>query len=43
MHQLTGDRTGQYSITLTANFRLIIQRISEDTVRIISVEDYHGS
>ena len=43
LHQLTGNRTGQYAITLTANFRLIIERISDDSVLIMSVEDYHGS
>ena len=43
LHQLVGNRAGQYAITLTANFRLIIERISADSVRIISVEDYHGN
>ena len=29
-------------MTLTGNFRLIIERVSEERVRILGVEDYHG-
>jgi proteic killer suppression protein len=43
LHPLKGNRTGQYSITLTGNYRLIIEKIEEDKVRIIDVEDYHGN
>ena len=42
LHPLRGDRAGQYAMTLTGNLRLIIERISEDAVRILNVEDYHG-
>ena len=42
LHSLRGDRSGQYGIALSANFRLILQRISEDKVRVLDVEDYHG-
>ncbi len=42
LHPLRGDRAGQYSMTLTGNYRLIIERVSEDAVRIQDVEDYHG-
>jgi toxin HigB-1 len=42
LHPLKGNRTGPYAITLTGNYRLIMERIAEDTVRIIDVEDYHG-
>ena len=42
LHPLRGDRTGQYAMTLTGNYRLILERISEDAVRILDVEDYHG-
>jgi proteic killer suppression protein len=42
LHPLRGDRVGQYAMTLTGNFRLIIERLSEDSVRILGVEDYHG-
>lgn len=43
LHPLKGDRTGQYSITLTGNYRLIIQKVTEDKVCIVDVEDYHGN
>ena len=42
LHPLKGDRAGQYAITLTGNFRLIIGKVDEDKVLIIDVEDYHG-
>jgi len=41
-HPLKGNRAGQYSMTLTANYRLIVGKVQEDTVRIMEVEDYHG-
>ncbi len=41
-HPLKGNRAGQFAMTLTGNYRLIIERIGEDAVRIVSVEDYHG-
>ncbi len=43
LHPLKGDRSGQYAMVLTGNYRLIIEKVSEDTVRIINVEDYHGN
>ena len=43
LHPLKGNRTGQYSITLTVNYRLILEKVAEDRVRIIDVEDYHGN
>ena len=42
MHHLKGNRAGQYSITLTGNYRLIIEKVQEDKVCIIDVEDYLG-
>ena len=42
-HPLKGNRTGQYSITLTGNYRLVVEKIEEDKVRIVDVEDYHGN
>jgi len=42
LHPLKGNRAGQYSLTLTGNYRLIIEKIQEDKVRIMDVEDYHG-
>ena len=43
LHPLKGSRTGQFAITLTGNYRLIIEKVEEDKVRIIDVEDYHGN
>ena len=42
LHPLKGNRAGQYSITLTGNYRLIIEKVQDDKVRIMDVEDYHG-
>lgn len=43
LHALKGQRTGKYAITLTGNYRLIIEKIDEDKVRVFDVEDYHGN
>ncbi len=43
LHPLKGNRTGQYSMALTGNYRLIIEKVQEDKVRIMDVEDYHGN
>ncbi len=42
LHPLKGDRAGQYSMTLTGNYRLIVEKIKEEIVRSLDVEDYHG-
>jgi toxin HigB-1 len=42
LHPLKGNMKGQYAISLTGNYRLIIEMIEEDRVRITNVEDYHG-
>jgi toxin HigB-1 len=42
LHPLKGNRFGQFAITLTGNYRLVIEKLEEDVVRIISVEDYQG-
>ena len=42
LHPLRGNRAGQYALTLTGNYRLIVERMSEDKVRVLDVEDYHG-
>ena len=42
-HALRGGRAGQYSMSLTGNYRLVIERVGEDTIRILAVEDYHGN
>ena len=43
LHPLKGNRTGQYSMTLTGNYRLILEKLREDKTRIVDVEDYHGN
>ena len=43
LHPLKGNQAGQYSVNLNENYRLIIEKVQEDTVRIIDVEDYHGN
>lgn len=42
LHPLKGNRSGQYSITLSGNYRLVIEKVKEDRIRIVDVEDYHG-
>jgi proteic killer suppression protein len=42
LHPLKGNRTGRYAITLIGNYRLIVEKIREDKVNILDVEDYHG-
>jgi proteic killer suppression protein len=42
LHQLKGDRRGEFAVTLTGNYRLILKRLDEDKVRVMDVEDYHG-
>lgn len=43
LHPLKGNKAGQCAVTLTGNFRLIIEKVEEDRVRIMDVEDYHGN
>lgn len=42
LHPLKGDRSGQHALTLTGNYRLVIERLGKDKARVLSVEDYHG-
>ena len=42
LHPLKGNRAGQFAITLSGNYRLVLEKIEEDKVRIVDVEDYHG-
>jgi proteic killer suppression protein len=43
LHPLKGNRSGEYAIAITGNFRLIIEKIDEDKVRILDLEDYHAN
>lgn len=45
LHQLGGERRGQYGVTLTANWRLVISFSNREygtRVLIEEVVDYHG-
>ncbi len=33
----------RYLLRLTGNYRLIVERVAEDRVRVVDVEDYHGN
>ena len=43
-HPLKGDRVGQFAVTLTGNFRLILTAVEDppNTVCVEEVIDYHG-
>ena len=43
LHPLKGNRKGQYAMTLTGNYRLIVEPVEEGAVRIVDVEDYLGN
>ncbi len=40
-HALTGDRKGQFAMTVTRNWRLTFTRIDEGTIGDLDLEDYH--
>ncbi|MCH7624244.1 MAG: type II toxin-antitoxin system RelE/ParE family toxin, partial [Nitrospinae bacterium] len=40
LHRLTGDRKGQWSITITGNLRLTFE-IQKDEIYDLNLEDYH--
>ncbi len=43
LHELTGDRKGTWSMTVTRNWRLTF-RLNDDNALIdMDLEDYHGS
>lgn len=48
LHELSGDRKGEYAVDLTGNFRLIMTAVNGklelskiEAVNLESVEDYH--
>lgn len=43
LHPLKGNRTGQYAITLSGNYRLILEKVGENKILVLDVEDYHGN
>jgi toxin HigB-1 len=40
IHQLTGDRTGTWSISVSGNWRITF-KIEDETVTDLNLEDYH--
>ncbi|MGI6408845.1 MAG: type II toxin-antitoxin system RelE/ParE family toxin [Thiopseudomonas sp.] len=40
LHSLTGDRNGQWSITVTGNWRIIFE-FFDGNAYIVNYEDYH--
>ncbi len=40
LHPLTGDRKGQWSITVTGNWRITFE-LTDGDVYIVNYEDYH--
>lgn len=41
LHQLTGDRTGTWSMTVTRNWRMTFKKVDEQTIADFNLEDYH--
>jgi len=40
LHRLSGDRKGQWSITVTGNWRLVFE-IRDNEIYQLNLEDYH--
>jgi proteic killer suppression protein len=43
LHELTGDRGGTWSMTVTRNWRLTFRLSSKGSLIDVDLEDYHGS
>ena len=43
LHQLTGNRSGSWSMTVTRNWRLTFQINEDGELSDMDLEDYHGS
>lgn len=43
LHQLTGDRAGTWSMTVTRNWRLTFKVNAENALEDMDLEDYHGA
>ncbi len=41
IHQLTGDRAGTWSISVSGNWRITFE-IASDEINNLDLEDYHG-
>ena len=40
-HALTGNRAGEYAMTVTKNWRLTFTKVDELTIADLDLEDYH--
>ena len=40
-HALTGNRAGEYAMTVTKNWRLTFTKVDEVTIANLDLEDYH--
>lgn len=40
-HALTRDRSGEFAITVTRNWRLTFTRVDDQTIADLDLEDYH--
>lgn len=43
VHELSGDRQGTWSMTVTRNWRLTFRISAQGTLTDMDLEDYHGS
>jgi proteic killer suppression protein len=43
LHELTGDRKGSWSMTVTRNWRLTFRMNDEGALIDMDLEDYHGA
>lgn len=41
LHELVGDKTGRWAMTVTKNWRLTFINIDEETIADLNLEDYH--
>jgi hypothetical protein len=40
-HPLTGDRAGEFAITVTRNWRLTFTKVDDQTIADLDLEDFH--
>lgn len=40
-HSLTGNREGEYGMTVTKNWRLTFSKVDDQTIADLNLEDYH--
>jgi toxin HigB-1 len=41
LHALTGNRVGDYGMTVTKNWRLTFTKVDDQTISSLNLEDYH--